>query len=172
MLSPGGRPRVWPLLGWTATPGVRIQFQETGRNVTAPDRHALSTLWRIRSTLSGRSRNERGAAMIEYALLVGLIAVVAVVGVAFMGTSVSNLFTHANSCLSTTGDTSTQSGTSQLSIANSQMSNQLGGGNQLSTGQRINSGSASPDASACAATANNGNQNLQQNQQQVLQLLH
>jgi pilus assembly protein Flp/PilA len=126
----------------------------------------------MRSTLSGRSRGERGAAMIEYALLVGLIAVVAVVGVAFLGTSVSNLFTHANSCLSTTGDTSTQSGTSQLSIANSQMSNQLGSGNQLSTGQRINSGTTAPDASACAATANNGNQNLQQNQQQVLQLLH
>ena len=105
--------------------------------------------------------------MIEYALLVGLIAVVAVVGVAFLGTSVSNLFTHANSCLSTTGDTSTQSGTSQLSIANSQMSSQLGSGNQLSTGQRINSGSTPPDASACAATANNGNQN----QQQILQLL-
>jgi Flp pilus assembly pilin Flp len=110
--------------------------------------------------------------MIEYALLVGLIAVVAVVGVAFVGTSVGNLFSHANSCLSTTGDSSTQSGTSQLSIANSQMSSQLGGGNQLSTGQRINSGSTPPDASACAATANNGNQNLQQNQQQVLQLLH
>ena len=78
--------------------------------------------------------------MIEYALLVGLIAVVAVVGVAFLGTSVSNLFTHANSCVSTQGDTSTQSGTSQLSIANSQMSSQLGSGNQLSTGQRINSG--------------------------------
>jgi pilus assembly protein Flp/PilA len=121
----------------------------------------------MRSTLSGRSRSERGAAMIEYALLVGLIAVVAVVGVAFLGTSVSNLFTQANSCLSTQGDTSTQSGTSQLSIANSQMSSQLGSGNQLSTGQRINSGTTPPDAPACAATANNGNQN----QQQVLQLL-
>ena len=161
---------MWPLLAGTVTPGVRIESQETGRNVTAPDRQALSTLRRMRSTLSGRSRGERGAAMIEYALLVVLIAVVAVVGVAFLGTSVSNLFTHANSCLSTTGDTSTQSGTSQLSIANSQMSSQLGGGNQLSTGQRINSGSTPPDATACAAGANNGNQ--QQNQQQILQLLH
>ena len=157
---------MWPLLAGTATPGVRIESQETGLNVTAPDRQVLSTLGRMRSTLSGRSRSERGAAMIEYALLVGLIAVVAVVGVTFLGTSVSNLFTHANSCLSTQGDTSTQSGTSQLSIANSQMSSQLGSGNQLSTGQRINSGTTPPDAPACA-TANNGNQN----QQQILQLL-
>ena len=141
--------------------------------MTAPERHDPSTLRRMRSTVSGRSRSERGAAMIEYALLVGLIAVVAVVGVAFLGTSVGNLFSHANSCLSTTGDSSTQSGTSQLSIANSQMSSQLGGGNQLSTGQRINSGSTPPDSvEPRAATANNGNQNLQQNQQQVLQLLH
>jgi Flp pilus assembly pilin Flp len=114
--------------------------------------------------MSGRSRSERGAAMIEYALLIGLIGLVAVVAAGFFGTSLSNLFTHANSCLSTTGDTSTQSGTSQLSIANSQMSNQLNSGNQLSTGLRVNSGNP-PDASACAATANNGNQ------QQILQLL-
>ena len=37
--------------------------------------------------------------------------------------------------------------------------------------RRDATGSTPPDASACAATANNGNQNLQQNQQQVLQLL-
>jgi Flp pilus assembly pilin Flp len=114
--------------------------------------------------MSGRSRSERGAAMIEYALLIGLIGLVAVVAVGFFGTSLSNLFTHANSCLSTTGDTSTQSGTSQLSIANSQMSNKLNSGNQLSTGLQVNSGNP-PDASACATTANNGNQ------QQILQLL-
>lgn len=132
--------------------------------MTAPDTQASSTLRRVRSKMSGRSRSERGAAMIEYALLIGLIGLVAVVAAGFFGTSLSNLFTHANSCLSTTGDTSTQSGTSQLSIANSQMSNKLNSGNQLSTGLQVNSGNP-PDASACAATANNGNQ------QQILQLL-
>ena len=35
-LSPGGPPRVWPLLAGTATPGVRIQPQETGRNGLHP----------------------------------------------------------------------------------------------------------------------------------------
>ena len=132
--------------------------------MTAPDTQASSTLRHVRAKMSGRSRGERGAAMVEYALLLGLIGLVAVVAVGFFGTSLSNLFAHANSCLSTSGDTSTQSGTSQLSIANSSMSSQLSSGNQLSTGLQVNSGNP-PDAPACATTANSGNQ------QQILQLL-
>jgi Flp pilus assembly pilin Flp len=38
--------------------------------------------------------------MVEYALLVGLIAVVAVVAVSLLGTTISGLFTHANTCAS------------------------------------------------------------------------
>jgi pilus assembly protein Flp/PilA len=37
-------------------------------------------------------RNEEGAAMVEYALLVGLIALVAIVGVSAAGTSINAQF--------------------------------------------------------------------------------
>jgi pilus assembly protein Flp/PilA len=46
-----------------------------------------------------RARSERGASMVEYALLVGLIAVVAVVAVSLLGTSISGLFSNANTCV-------------------------------------------------------------------------
>ncbi len=52
------------------------------------------------TALLGRARSERGASMVEYALLVGLIAIVAVVAVGLLGTSISNLFTNANNCVS------------------------------------------------------------------------
>jgi pilus assembly protein Flp/PilA len=46
-----------------------------------------------------RARSERGASMVEYALLVGLIALVAVVAVTWLGGGISNLFSNANSCV-------------------------------------------------------------------------
>jgi pilus assembly protein Flp/PilA len=46
-----------------------------------------------------RSRSERGASMVEYALLVGLIAVVAVVGVVAFSGGMIGLFNSANTCL-------------------------------------------------------------------------
>jgi pilus assembly protein Flp/PilA len=46
-----------------------------------------------------RARTERGASMVEYALLVGLIAVVAVVAVSFLGNGISGLFSNANTCV-------------------------------------------------------------------------
>jgi pilus assembly protein Flp/PilA len=54
-----------------------------------------------------RARTERGASMVEYALLVGLIAVVAVVAIGLLGGGISNLFGHASNCvgsLNTTTD--------------------------------------------------------------------
>jgi pilus assembly protein Flp/PilA len=48
-----------------------------------------------------RARTERGASMVEYALLIGLIAVVAVVAVSLLGTSIKGLFSNANNCVST-----------------------------------------------------------------------
>jgi pilus assembly protein Flp/PilA len=51
------------------------------------------------SALLLRARTERGASMVEYALLVGLIAIVAVVMVAALGGGISNLFGSANSCV-------------------------------------------------------------------------
>jgi pilus assembly protein Flp/PilA len=52
------------------------------------------------TALLTRARSERGASMVEYALLVGLIALVAVVAVGLLGTSISNLFSNANNCVS------------------------------------------------------------------------
>ena len=46
-----------------------------------------------------RARTERGASMVEYALLVGLIAIVAVVAVMWLGNGISGLFKTANTCV-------------------------------------------------------------------------
>jgi pilus assembly protein Flp/PilA len=54
-----------------------------------------------RGTLLERARTERGASMVEYALLVGLIAVVAVLAVTFLGGGIANLFGHASNCVNT-----------------------------------------------------------------------
>jgi pilus assembly protein Flp/PilA len=43
-----------------------------------------------------RARTERGAAMVEYALLIGLIAVVSVVIITALGGTVKGIFTNAN----------------------------------------------------------------------------
>ena len=51
----------------------------------------------LNSTLVERARSERGASMVEYALLVGLIAVVSVVIVTALGLSVHGIFSNANS---------------------------------------------------------------------------
>ena len=57
-------------------------------------------------TLSARARTERGATLMEYALVVGLIAVVAVVIVAALGRGVSGLFGSANTCVGGLNSTS------------------------------------------------------------------
>jgi pilus assembly protein Flp/PilA len=51
------------------------------------------------SNLLHRARTERGASMVEYALLVGLIAIVAVVTISLLGQSVKGLFNNANNCV-------------------------------------------------------------------------
>ncbi|MGP0032068.1 MAG: Flp family type IVb pilin [Acidimicrobiales bacterium] len=61
---------------------------------------AFYTVRSLHSTMLLRARTERGASMVEYALLVGLIAIVCVVAVGLLGTSISNLFTTANTCVS------------------------------------------------------------------------
>ena len=57
------------------------------------------------STMLGRARTERGASMVEYALLVGLIAVVAVLAVTFLGGGIANLFGHASNCVNSLSST-------------------------------------------------------------------
>jgi pilus assembly protein Flp/PilA len=56
---------------------------------------AFLTVRSLHSTIVKRARSEQGASMVEYALLVGLIAIVAVVAVTFLGTSIENLFNSA-----------------------------------------------------------------------------
>jgi len=45
------------------------------------------------------ARSERGASMVEYALLVSLIAVVAIAAVATLGTSITGKFSSAASAI-------------------------------------------------------------------------
>lgn len=45
--------------------------------------------------VSSFSKNEEGATAVEYALIVGLIAVAIIVAVTLLGTNISTLFSHA-----------------------------------------------------------------------------
>jgi pilus assembly protein Flp/PilA len=47
-----------------------------------------------------KARSERGASMVEYALLVALIALVSVAALILLGPSIAGLFTKANNCVS------------------------------------------------------------------------
>jgi pilus assembly protein Flp/PilA len=61
--------------------------------------NAFVTVRGLHGSLLERARVERGASMVEYALLVGLIAIVAVVAVMWLGGGISSLFSSANSCV-------------------------------------------------------------------------
>jgi pilus assembly protein Flp/PilA len=58
--------------------------------------NALVAVRAMGESVATRTRSERGASMVEYALLVGLIAVVAVVAIGFLGHGISGLFSNAN----------------------------------------------------------------------------
>ena len=51
-------------------------------------------------------RTERGASLVEYALLVGLIAVVSVVAIAALGQGLTGFFGSTNTCLGGLNSTS------------------------------------------------------------------
>ncbi len=53
-------------------------------------------------------KDDRGAAMVEYALLVALIALVAIVGVSATGTSINAQFTKISCKIATPSATCTQ----------------------------------------------------------------
>jgi Flp pilus assembly pilin Flp len=59
----------------------------------------INALVAVRGALDIRPHSERGASMVEYALLVGLIAVVSVVIVTALGQSVFGIFSNANSAI-------------------------------------------------------------------------
>ena len=53
------------------------------------------TVASLKAKLSRVSREDSGATAVEYALIVGLIAVAIIVAVTLLGTSISNLFSRA-----------------------------------------------------------------------------
>ena len=53
--------------------------------------------------LQARCKTERGASLVEYALLVALIAVVCLSALAFFGKSVSSKFSQQGSCVQAAG---------------------------------------------------------------------
>ncbi len=56
---------------------------------------------KFQAALSAFIRDEEGATMIEYALLVALIAVVVAVGLVTLGTTVKTKFSSVSTCVST-----------------------------------------------------------------------
>jgi pilus assembly protein Flp/PilA len=55
--------------------------------------------WIFMQRLLPRNRDERGASLVEYALLVALIAVVCIVAVSILGSNASNKFSQVGSAL-------------------------------------------------------------------------
>ena len=51
------------------------------------------------TTLKSMIRDEEGASMVEYGLLIAFIAIVAMVGVKAVGTSLNTLFTNVGNSL-------------------------------------------------------------------------
>jgi pilus assembly protein Flp/PilA len=50
-------------------------------------------LSKVRTTFQNLRRDEEGATMVEYGLLVALIAMVALVGITLLGTNLQSLYT-------------------------------------------------------------------------------
>lgn len=50
-------------------------------------------------------KSERGATMVEYGLMLALIAIVCIAAVGIIGTNLNNLFTTIGDTLATTGGT-------------------------------------------------------------------
>jgi pilus assembly protein Flp/PilA len=60
----------------------------------------LVTVWqRLAQIVRARAHNERGASLVEYALLVALIAVVCIVAITFVGTNASQTFSNVGNSI-------------------------------------------------------------------------
>jgi Flp pilus assembly pilin Flp len=70
-----------------------------GNEMTQMFMQAFFAVRGAHSAMLQRARVERGASMVEYALLVGLIAVVAVVGLLVLGPAILNLFDKSGNCV-------------------------------------------------------------------------
>ena len=53
----------------------------------------------LKTWLQARIKSDRGASLVEYALLVALIAVVCIVAISFLGTEASKEFTSTGSSI-------------------------------------------------------------------------
>lgn len=53
----------------------------------------------LKTWLLARTKTDRGASLVEYALLVALIAVVAIVAITFLGNAASQKFSETGSAL-------------------------------------------------------------------------
>ena len=60
---------------------------------------AFASVRSLHGKMLDRARSERGASMVEYALLVGLIAIVAIAGVTLLGGAIANLFNGAGTTI-------------------------------------------------------------------------
>ena len=54
----------------------------------------------LKTWIQARTKSDRGASLVEYALLVALIAVVCIVAITFIGTSASSKFNDVGSSIS------------------------------------------------------------------------
>lgn len=54
----------------------------------------------IKAWLAAQAKTERGASLVEYALLVALIAVVCIAAVSFIGTSANDKFSEVGTSIS------------------------------------------------------------------------
>ncbi len=65
----------------------------------------IVTAWKLHCApwIHGKIRNERGAALVEYALLLALIAVVCIVALQVLGTQASTKFSRVGASIAAAG---------------------------------------------------------------------
>ena len=79
---------------------VEANFAGSGRKITDEENRKMSnTLMNLYVKFQGLKNGEEGQDLVEYALLVALIALVCVAGVNNVATAVSNVFTKISTSL-------------------------------------------------------------------------
>jgi len=79
---------------------VEAKFAGLGRIITDEENHTMSkTLMHLYVKLQGLKNGEEGQDLVEYALLVALIALVCIAGVNNVATAVNNVFANISSTL-------------------------------------------------------------------------
>ena len=71
----------------------------SARLAPSPEGPTMLNLEFISAYLQAQTRTERGASLVEYALLVALIAVVCIAAVSFIGSQAKNKFSQVGSSL-------------------------------------------------------------------------